>query len=74
VIRSLQSGLVAVSVAFGFLYLGRVVNFDGIGFTITGVIVLSLGVGFLLSSAAAYGISKSAGLFDPNWKATAGPA
>ena len=71
VIRSLQAGLVSVTLSLGLLYLGRVVEFEGIGFTISGVIILSLGAGFLLSSAAAYFISKSAGLFDASWKANA---
>ena len=71
VIRSLQAGLVSVTLSLGLLYLGRVVEFEGIGFTITGVIILSLGAGFLLSSAAAYLISKSAGLFDASWKTNA---
>jgi hypothetical protein len=31
-------------------------------------LLLSLGLGFLLSAGAAYGISKSAGLLDPVWK------
>ena len=65
VMRSLQAGVVALCLGIGLTYarphggLRRV-----IGFTIIGVIILSLGLGFLLSAAAAYAISKSAGLLD----------
>lgn len=64
ILRAVQAGVVMSCLALGLLYLGRVVTFEGIGFTITGVIVLSLGAGFLLSAAAAWGISKSAGLLE----------
>jgi hypothetical protein len=57
--------------ALGLLYLGRVVTFEGIGFTITGVLVLALGIGFLLSAAAAWGISRSAGLLESQPRAGA---
>jgi predicted anti-sigma-YlaC factor YlaD len=50
------------------------VSFDGTGFMIAGIVILSLGLGFLLSAAAAYGISKSAGLLEPAWKPSTGRA
>ncbi len=64
ILRAVQSGVVMSCLAVGLLYLGRVVSFDGIGFTIVGVIVLALGAGFLLSAGAAWFISRSAGLLD----------
>ena len=68
ILRSLQTGVVSVCLGLGLTAIGRMVTFDGIGFTIAGVLLLSLGLGFLLSTGAAYGISKSAGLLDPVWK------
>ena len=72
VIRALQTGIVMACLSFGLIYLGRVVSFEGEGLTIVGVIILSLGLGFLLSAATAYGIPKSAGLFDQPIKTQAG--
>lgn len=71
ILRAVQAGVVMGCLAMGLLYLGRVVDFDGIGFTILGVIVLSLGAGFLLSALAAWGISRSAGLLDVQARSTA---
>ena len=68
VIRTLQSGIVAACLGLGLSAVGKMVSFDGMGFTITGVVLLSLGLGFLLSAGAAYGISKSAGLLDQGLK------
>ena len=69
VLRSMQAGVVALCLGIGFTSLAHMVDVEGtVGFTIIGVIVLSLGLGFLLSAAAAYTISKSAGLLDQPWK------
>lgn len=65
ILRAVQSGVVLSCLALGLIYLGRVVPFDGIGFTIIGVIALSIGLGFLLSAGAAWTISRSAGLLEP---------
>lgn len=64
ILRSMQTGLVLGSLSIGLLYLGRVVPFEPISFTIAGVVFLSLAMGFLLSAGAAYGISRSAGLLE----------
>jgi hypothetical protein len=69
VLRSLQAGVVALCLGIGFTSLAHMVDVEGVvGFTIIGVIILSLGLGFMLSAAAAYSISKSAGLLDQPWK------
>jgi hypothetical protein len=73
VIRAVQTGIVMTCLSLGLVYLGRVVSFEGEGLTIIGVVVLSLGVGFLLSAGSAYAISRSAGLLDRSLKTQAGP-
>jgi hypothetical protein len=74
VIRSLQTGIVSVCLGIGLTAIAAMVSFDGTGFMIAGIVILSLGLGFLLSAAAAYGISKSAGLLEPAWKPSTGRA
>lgn len=71
ILRAVQSGVVMGCLGLGLLYIGRIVSFEGIGFTIVGVVVLSLAAGFLLSALAAWGISKSAGLLEAQARTSA---
>jgi hypothetical protein len=64
ILRAIQMGIVLVLLGLGLLSLGW--YFQGNDaqepFIVTGVIALSIGIGFLLSSAASYRVSASLGL------------
>jgi hypothetical protein len=57
VLRALQNGIVLTMLGLGFLALSHMRR----GFVIPGVLVLSLGVGFLLSAVIAHQLSKKLG-------------
>jgi hypothetical protein len=64
ILRAVQIGIVLVVLALGLLSLGW--YFQGNAaqepFIVTGVLALSIGIGFLLSSAASHRVSTSLGL------------
>ena len=66
ILRAVQTGIVLASVAVGFLLLSDSFQGDASDlFTVLGVILLSLGMGFLVAAGAAYGLSRRLGLLDP---------
>jgi hypothetical protein len=70
ILRAVQIGIVLLMLGVGLLglawyFTARSTNFDDYeGLTITGVIALSLGVGFVLSSAASYRLARTLGVLD----------
>jgi len=72
ILRTIQVGIVLLSLGAAFvllrLYFGT--KYSAYGdyevLTIVGAIGLSLGVGFLISAAASYGLSRRLGVFDQN--------
>jgi len=66
ILRAVQTGIVLSSVGSGCLLLSGLFHHDASDvFTIAGVILLSLGLGFLFASGAAYGLSKRLGVLQP---------
>jgi hypothetical protein len=66
ILRAVQTGIVLSSVAVGCLFLARAFRYEASDlFTVLGVILLSLGVGFLLAAGAAYGLSRRLGVLQP---------
>ncbi len=63
-LRAVQTGVILSVVGVGFLLLGWLYAFDEDAFTVLGVIILSLGLGFLLSSAASYRLARTLGVLD----------
>lgn len=65
ILTALQAGAVISLLGIGFLVLRPMVPLEGAeAFSVIGVLALSLGLGFLASSAAAYAFSKSWGLIN----------
>ncbi len=63
VLRALQIGLVALTVGLGCMAADSQVPWgDRGGLRVMGIIIMALGVGFLLSATASFGITKSLGL------------
>jgi hypothetical protein len=63
ILRAIQIGIVLVVLSLGLLSLGWYFQNEAHdGFVVIGVLALSLGVGFLLSSLASYRVSASLGL------------
>jgi hypothetical protein len=62
ILSALQAGSVLSLLAIGFLILRGMLAETFEGFTVAGVLGLCLGIGFLLSSGAAYFFSKKWGL------------
>ena len=63
-LSSLQYGLVLTVLGVGMLALGRMYAIEEGGFTILGIIIGSIGVGFLLSTAASHRLAGSLGLLE----------
>ena len=62
-----QVGAVMTTVGAGFLVLKALLAFNepgAVGFTIVGVIALSIGVGFLVSSVVSYWVASRLGVLD----------
>jgi hypothetical protein len=69
IILSLQAGVVLLALGTGLWFVqGQVVPEIGEGFSIIGLIVFALGVGFTASAAVAYGVSSRLGLVAPRVK------
>jgi hypothetical protein len=65
IIGALQAGIVLVVFGAGMLAVRSHVPDQGVeGFTIFGALIVSLGLGFALSAAASYYLSKSFGLLN----------
>jgi hypothetical protein len=63
--RALQMGIIFTAVGVGFVLVRPSVDLDAeAGFTVLSALLLSLGVGFLLSAIASWMLSRSFGLFD----------
>jgi hypothetical protein len=64
ILRAIQSGIVLMVLGLGLLSLGWYFQASDAQdpFVITGVVALSIGIGFVLSSAASYRVSTSLGL------------
>lgn len=71
IIWSMMAGIVMSTVGAGFRFAGSTIG-DEVqqGFNAIGIIVLSLGIGFILSSIMAYLVSSRLGLFQPRRVAT----
>ena len=64
IIWSLMAGIVLSVLGVGFRYAGQFIKDDGHDAVIVvGVIVLSLGIGFILASLMAFAVSSRLGLF-----------
>lgn len=75
VLRGAAFGVVCIAVSIGFLILGRIFTWeDHEGFTIIGVIALSLGLGFVVSSAVSYFLAKGLRILDGTVGYANGPA
>jgi len=64
ILTALQAGAVLGLLSVGFLFLRGMVRDGSEAFTVVGVLGLCLGLGFIISSAAAYLFSKRWGLLD----------
>ena len=66
ILRAVQTGIVLSTVGGGCLLLSDMFQHEASDiFTVAGVILLSLGIGFLLAAGAAYGLSKRLGVLQP---------
>jgi hypothetical protein len=66
ILRAVQSGVVLASVGGGCLLLSGMFHNDAAdAFTVAGVILLSLGIGFLVAAGAAYVLGKRLGVLQP---------
>lgn len=64
ILGSIQAGLVLTLLGIGSLVLKDQIAGGQEGFTFLGVVALTLGIGFILSAAAAYRLSRSWGLIN----------
>ena len=64
ILGSIQAGIVLATAGLGFFFLQSQWDRVEEGFLFLGTMGLALGIGFLVSSAAAYFLSKSWGLVD----------
>jgi hypothetical protein len=64
IVRCTENGIVCAAVGIALLVLSRIFPDLGPGLAILGTIVTACGVGFLLSCAASYRLSRSLGLLD----------
>ena len=66
ILRAVQTGIVLASVAVGCLLLANSFQYEASDvFRVAGVILLSLGIGFLVAAGAAYGLSRRLGVLEP---------
>jgi hypothetical protein len=67
ILRAVQTGIVLSSVGGGSLLLSEMFQYEASDlFTVAGVILLSLGIGFLVAAGAAYDLSKRLGVLPAN--------
>jgi hypothetical protein len=62
ILNSIQRGVILSLLGLGLLFVGWKFQFEHHVFSILGVLALSLGLGFLISSAISYRLSKGMGL------------
>ena len=66
ILRAVQTGIVLASVTVGCLLLANSFQYEASDvFRVAGVILLSLGIGFLVAAGAAYGLSRRLGVLEP---------
>jgi hypothetical protein len=65
ILTSVQMGIILTLAGLGFFLLGPTFPRDIQGFVAFGTLGVTLGVGFLVSAAVSYRLSKSFGLFEP---------
>jgi hypothetical protein len=65
ILRSIQSGIVLFTLGAGLMSLGYLQPSSREDFIIVGVVMLSLGIGFMLASLASYRVSLAMGLMPP---------
>jgi hypothetical protein len=66
ILWSVQAGIVLLVVGFGFLQVSRQFSEEPAHlFTVAGILSLAFGAGFIVSSLAAYGLSRKLGLLEP---------
>lgn len=66
ILLSVQVGVVLVAAGLGFQFVsGRVIDDMAQGLWVIGILAFALGVGFVMSGAASWVLSKRLGLFDP---------
>jgi hypothetical protein len=71
IIWAMMAGIVLTTVGVGFRFAGGTIGDDvQRAFTVVGVIVLALGLGFILSAVMAYVVSSRLGLFPPRHVST----
>ena len=64
ILSSIQTGLVLLAGGVAFMFLrGQIADAEE-GFVLLGTVGIALGVGFILSAAVAYGLSKSWGIIN----------
>ena len=66
IIRGAENGLIFLSVGIAFMLLGKWFPEEHNGMTIIGTLIVACGIGFLISCASSFVMSKSFGLFDPS--------
>lgn len=64
IMRNVSGGTILSALGAGLMLVGWAVPFDEGAFSVIGAIILSLGIGFLLSSAASYRLAKTLGVLD----------
>ncbi len=64
IMRSTSAGIILLALGIALLIIGWMMPYDRGAFGVLGGIVLSLGIGFLLSSAASFRLAKTLGLLD----------
>jgi hypothetical protein len=65
IVRSAEQAVICLSVGIGFLLLGSWFEEYRIGMVVIGTIVTACGIGWSISCASSYFLSKSFGLFEP---------
>ncbi len=64
ILSAVQIGIVLAALGAGFLFVRGMIPEGTVGFAVAGVLGLCLGIGYLVSAAAAYFLSKNWGLFN----------
>ncbi len=72
VLGSVQVGIILTLASIGMLVIDRTMSFGGEGLAVPGILGLTIGVGFLLSAAVSYRLSKAWGLINGDHPRTPG--
>ncbi len=65
ILSSVQKGIILTILGIGGFFLGWIYHYGQDAFTIVGVLVIALGVGFLASAGISYRLSQAWGLLTP---------